>query len=528
MKICKILISILVLSSFLRISNLAFAQSSTYLPEDMGFELDWTFTETPPKRPQPKILNPENYEVKWKIDNPLMFGLVQDATGILYTSDSKNVVRAVFPNGKEKWNIHLDMGIKNSVIYLVVGQDGTIYAHSSDHYTENGLSSIYALTPEGKVKWKLQSSDIYSDFDSQFAGDARGNLIYFSNEGLVSRNSNGDVNWVNKSITSSKPNDISHTSHSVSIYLDSHSNIYVDSAFGEVISIDSTGIERWRTKPLPFVTKHLGFHPYFSDQGLLYILIENGLHALNGQNGSIVDLSKNIDLMDVKSAGVPFDGEGGYYFINWEGFRKITSSGAKIWEYKLRDSEKNGLGFFREPVTDKAGNVYFSTDAGNIIALNSSGEEIFVFLRNGFWSKITNVLIGANGNIYSTNHDIGLVSFGKKQIQVYKDNISLPVTSDPINVEGTVLVPFRSLFESFGLKVEWDQISKTVTGSKEGLTIQLIIGEMTAYVNGQPQKLDVAPLINDDSTYVPLRFIGESIGKKVSWNGENSSINIDQ
>lgn len=520
------LISTILICSLLG-PNYALAESNTYLPEDQGLELDWTFTEIPPKGPQPKILNPAIYEVKWKIDDPLMFSLVQDQQGVMYTSDSKDVVHAVYPNGKEKWSIHLDMGMKPSVIYLVIGQDGTLYAYNPDILSEKGFTMIYALSPEGKIKWKLQSQDIYSVFDSQFAGDAQGNLVFFTNKGLTSLNAKGEINWINKAITTSDPRHYSRTSHTVDIYMDTKGNMYLDSALKEVISIDPSGAERWRTKPLRYINRFFGFKPYISKKGLLYILTEEGLHALNTLDGSTVDLKINRDLNDIQSSGIPTDGKDGYY-IKMGSFLKINLDGETIWEYNPRESEKEGIRSVEEPLTDKEGNVYFTTGVGNIIVLNNDGQEIFVLLRNAFWSKLGSLILGKNGNIYSTNADIGLVSFGKKQIQVYIDNLSLPLAVPPINNEGTVLVPFRSLFESFGLKVDWDTDSRTITGSKDGLSIKLTIGDKTAFVNGQAQQLAEAPVIEDNTTFVPLRFVGEALGRKVSWDGPSSSINIDQ
>lgn len=351
--------------------------------------------------------------------------------------------------------------------------------------------------------------------------------MYFTNEGLISSNVKGEVNWINKFVTSSAHKDYSKNSHMASVYADHRGNLYVDSVLGEVISLDTTGVERWRTKPLSYVNKFSGFQPYFSDNGLMYFLTEQGLHALHTSDGSIVNPT-DLDLKNIQFSGVPTDGLGGYYINERGKFLKINRDGETIWEYKPRETEKNGIGYLKDILTDKEGNAYFTTGVGNIIALNSSGEEIFVFLRNAFWSKLVSLNLGKNGNIYSTNNDIGLVSFGKKQIQVYIDNLSLPLTVAPINNEGTVLVPFRSLFESFGLKVEWEPVSRTITGSKDGLSIKLTIGGKIALVNGQPQQLAEAPMIEDSSTFVPLRFVGEALGRKVSWDSDSSSINIDR
>lgn len=525
---CKIMLVLMMLCTLFAAPTGAFAGPGVYLPDEEGYELDWTFTEVPPKRSQPKVLNPAQYEAKWKIDNKLMFGIVQDQQGILYTADSGKAVHAVYPNGKEKWSIHLDMGMELAVIYLIVGQDGTLYAYSTDSLNPDGLTAIYALAPDGNIKWKLQSNQITSGLDHQFAGDAQGNFVLFTDDGLTSLNSKGEVNWTNRSITSKDPWDLADRTPSSGIYMDSQGNLYIDASQGEIISVDPSGKERWRSKPLPFINAYTGFHRYFSAKGFLYILTEDGLHAVDTRNGSMAGEAAYLDFADIRSSGIPTDGKGGYY-INIRGrFLKMDRNGTEIWEYLARETEKDGLGPIQTPLSDQGGNVYFTTPAGNIIALNSEGQEMFVFLRNAFWSKLGEITLGKNGNIYSSNDDIGLAAFGRKQIQVYVDNLSLPLPVAPINKEGTVLVPFRSLFEHFGLKVNWDSATQTVTGTKGGLTIRLTVGSKTAYVNGQMKELAVAPVIEDDNIFVPLRFVGEALGRHVSWDSASSSVNIDR
>ncbi|KRF43574.1 hypothetical protein ASG93_01230 [Paenibacillus sp. Soil787] len=96
----------------------------------------------------------------------------------------------------------------------------------------------------------------------------------------------------------------------------------------------------------------------------------------------------------------------------------------------------------------------------------------------------------------------------------------------PFIEEGTTMVPFRSIFEKLGLAVSWDGEAQTITGYSSDLEIRLQIGSATAIVDGKPQELTIAPEIKDGSTFVPLRFIGESSGKKVIWDARNHTVLI--
>ncbi|MFC4779069.1 stalk domain-containing protein [Paenibacillus sp. GCM10023252] len=534
MKKCQFPLSLLLLLLLMLMLMLAailspthsLAADNTYLSEKDGVELNLTYTETPPKRPLPKILNAAQYELKWKKGNHLDLNLVQDEQGVLYSADSNNTIHAIYPNGKEKWSLKLDPGFE-TLINLFLGQDGTLYAHTDDQLTVRGTSVIYAISPKGTINWKLDSNELISSHNYQFAGDARGNLYLFNEDGLVSLNAKGKINWVNTKFTSADPWDLTDEGLSISLFLDRSGHLYLNSDEGEVISVDSDGVERWRSGRLDFVHAFANFHPYFSDTGLIYFLTIDGLKALRTEDGSTVNLARTVDNADILSAGVPSDGRGGFYIGDQGRLFKINLNGVVLWEYIGRGSETQGLGYLDDLLTDPMGNLYFSTGAGNIIGLNSNGQEFFVFLRNAFWHKHVNLTLGKNGNIYSTSFDIGMLAFGKKQVQVYVDNLSLPLDVAPIKQNGTVLVPFRALFEHFGLDVKWDAATRKVTGTKEGLEIQLTALQKVAYVNGKPKPLLAAPVIQGGNTFVPLRFLGETLGKKVSWDGISSSVNIN-
>ncbi|WP_409345685.1 beta-propeller domain-containing protein [Paenibacillus sp. MBLB4367] len=94
-------------------------------------------------------------------------------------------------------------------------------------------------------------------------------------------------------------------------------------------------------------------------------------------------------------------------------------------------------------------------------------------------------------------------------------------------VGNTTMVPLRGIAEALGAKVEWLDGSRTAVAAKDGVKIEMSIGNKTGYRNGEPVAFDTAPLLIDDTTMVPLRFFGESFGTVVKWDGLSKTIAID-
>ncbi len=96
----------------------------------------------------------------------------------------------------------------------------------------------------------------------------------------------------------------------------------------------------------------------------------------------------------------------------------------------------------------------------------------------------------------------------------------------PIIENGRTLVPVRAAAEEMGADVDWDNDTQTVTLTKDDDKILLVIGSVTAELNGDEYTLDTAPVIINGRTMLPIRFIAESFGYVVDWDNENQIITI--
>ncbi|MBP1999605.1 N-acetylmuramoyl-L-alanine amidase [Paenibacillus shirakamiensis] len=85
-------------------------------------------------------------------------------------------------------------------------------------------------------------------------------------------------------------------------------------------------------------------------------------------------------------------------------------------------------------------------------------------------------------------------------------------------VQDTIMVPLRVIVEQLGYDVNWDSKTSSVTIEQAGNTLKLTVNKKSATVNGQKVTLRTAPLLKGNTTYVPLRFVSEQTGVKVVWD----------
>jgi len=100
----------------------------------------------------------------------------------------------------------------------------------------------------------------------------------------------------------------------------------------------------------------------------------------------------------------------------------------------------------------------------------------------------------------------------------------LALSPAPIERDGRVFVPLRGVFQNLGASVVY--ANGTINAQGNGRAISLHVGSTQATVNGQPEMLDVAPFIVGASTYVPLRFVSESLGANVNYDASNRIVAI--
>ena len=149
-------------------------------------------------------------------------------------------------------------------------------------------------------------------------------------------------------------------------------------------------------------------------------------------------------------------------------------------------------------VTDKDGKTITVTKAGDnkyTFTMPAGKVNIAVTTKAADYQKKIVLQIG-NRNILENNRII---------------------TNDvaPVIVDNRTMVPIRVITETLGGTAHWDADTQTVTLNIDGKTLTMTIGQT---ISG----FDTAPIIRNDRTYVPVRYVAERLGAKVEWVGSPS------
>ena len=105
----------------------------------------------------------------------------------------------------------------------------------------------------------------------------------------------------------------------------------------------------------------------------------------------------------------------------------------------------------------------------------------------------------------------------------------------PYIVNGSTLIPLRGLVEEMGAEIIWDGTKEKITLKTEVLTIELQIWNNvvwvsdTRYPKGKMMyTLLNPPVISENRTFIPVRFVSEILGYNVEWNGETQTVTISK
>lgn len=134
-----------------------------------------------------------------------------------------------------------------------------------------------------------------------------------------------------------------------------------------------------------------------------------------------------------------------------------------------------------------------------------------------FSSKVTkNMTLYAKWTSEDNSENEIILTIGQKEAVVFGKTKTNDVA--PIIRNDRTMLPARFVAEELGAKVSWSEAERKVTIKKTDVEIILTIDSDIALVNGEEHKLDSPAFIENDRTYTSVRFIAENLGASVDWN----------
>lgn len=210
---------------------------------------------------------------------------------------------------------------------------------------------------------------------------------------------------------------------------------------------------------------------------------------------------------------------------------------ARAVTFQLADGSGNRLRLLWKPTmarvviqpSDPTNTAKMSGTVTNLSALTTNGSGTMLISSDGIAEADLYIIFQDDtGRFYQT----ALTHFsftentgeGDLSMQLYigsssytVNGISYITDTQPVVRSGRTYIPYRLLAEALGGAVNYDNTTQTITTVYGGTSIIMNIGSTNYTVNGTPQTMDAAPYINSDNrTMVPLRFLGEALGCKVT------------
>lgn len=152
-------------------------------------------------------------------------------------------------------------------------------------------------------------------------------------------------------------------------------------------------------------------------------------------------------------------------------------------------------------------------------------------------AALTVMLCGAvcaNADGVMLEYDGGTHEYNGAFYSLVVNNQLIDTPLEPIIFNDRALVPVREIFEEVGAEVDYINETQTVEVKGDNTDVKLRINDNVAYVNGAKTKIpdNVVPKLiskvgGETKTMVPVRFISESIGLDVEFDGDDGAILIE-
>lgn len=112
------------------------------------------------------------------------------------------------------------------------------------------------------------------------------------------------------------------------------------------------------------------------------------------------------------------------------------------------------------------------------------------------------------------------------EIRVYLDGEKIEFDIKPQTINGRTMVPIRAIFEAMGATVSWDDATETAVCIKEETVIKMTVDNNVMSINDTVVNMDVSPVVINERTLAPARYVAEAFGAEVNWSSKNKVVSL--
>lgn len=127
---------------------------------------------------------------------------------------------------------------------------------------------------------------------------------------------------------------------------------------------------------------------------------------------------------------------------------------------------------------------------------------------------------------------VNIQAFALELVDVVLDGEVMEFDVPAQIIDDRTMVPMRAIFEELGAEVEWMDEGELIFAIKDTKVITMKIGQSFFTIGNiftdysYQKELDVAPMLVDDRTLVPVRAVAESLDCTVDWDEANQTVII--
>jgi len=102
-------------------------------------------------------------------------------------------------------------------------------------------------------------------------------------------------------------------------------------------------------------------------------------------------------------------------------------------------------------------------------------------------------------------------------VSVTIDGVAQSFEVAPRIINNRTMLPLRAIAEALGMEVDHERATNTAILTIDDITVTHVIGTNEITVNGETSTFDVASMVVENRTLVPVRMLAEAIGADVEW-----------